>query len=171
MSEALTLWVPQLSHDSTAQLAVMRKHLESLQVALAELCPIIPFPSLDPRRGDQLLLECRAVLQGEIGDERLNVIYAHESDPMDVFQTIARMENIRRKVFSVTGRQAVTVLSPSGWRVGSLGMVLAAIAFNLPLLYVETISYTTSTPLPPPTDVPSADRKWHIWVAGSPYAV
>lgn len=170
MSDALTLWMPQLSHGSAAQLAVMRKHLDSLHVALAELCPIIPFPSLDPRRGDELLFECRSVLQGEVGDERLNVIYAHESDPMDVFQTIARMEEVRRNVFSATGKQAVTVLSPSGWRVGSLGMVLAAIAFNLPLLYVETISYTTSTPMPPPTDMPSADRKWHIWVAGSPYA-
>jgi len=171
MSDALTLWLPQLSHGSAAQLDVMYRHLSALGVALAEVCPIVPFPSVDPRRGDELLFDCRSALRGDVGDERLNVIYAHEGDPMDVFHSIVRMENIRREVFSATGKQAVSVLSPSGWRMGSLGMVLAAMALNLPLLYVETIGYTTASPLPAPIDAPSADRKWHIWVAGSPYAV
>jgi hypothetical protein len=171
MSEALTLWIPQLAHGSVAQLDVMYRHLTALGVALAEICPIVPFPSEDPRRGDELLFECREALRGDIGNERLNVIYAHEADPMDVFHSIARLESTRREVFSATKKQAVSVLSPSGWRLGSVGMVLAAIALDLPLLYVETIGYTTDSPLPAPVETPSADRKWHLWVAGSPYAV
>jgi hypothetical protein len=171
MAEALTLWIPQLAHGSVSQLDVMYRHLSALDVALAEICPIVPFPSVDPRRGDELLFSCREALRGDVGNERLNVIYAHEADPMDVFYSIVRMESIRREVFEATRKKAVSVLSPAGWRLGSLGMVLAAIALDLPLLYVETIGYTTESPLPEPTETPSADRKWHIWVTGSPYAV
>lgn len=170
MSEALTLWIPQLARGSVSQLDVMHRHLSAMGVALAEVCPIVPFPSIDPRRGDELLYECREALRGDVGNERLNVIYAHEGDPMDVFYSIVRMEHIRREVFEATKKEAVSVLSPSGWRLGSLGMVLAAITLDLPLLYVETIGYTTDSPLPEPDDTPSADRKWHIWVAGTPYA-
>lgn len=169
MSEALTLWIPQLAHGSASQLDLMYRHLSKLNVALAEICPIVPFPSVHPRRGDELLFECREALREDVGNERLNVIYAHEGDPMDVFYSIVRLECIRREVFAATKKEAVSVLSPSGWRLGSLGMVLAAIALDLPLLYVESIGYTTESALPDPIDIPSADRKWHIWVAGGLY--
>jgi len=169
MSDALTLWIPQLAHGSASQLELMYRHLSKLNVALAEICPIVPFPSVHPRRGDELLFECREALHEDVGNERLNVIYAHEGDPMDVFYSIVRLESIRREVFTATKKEAVSVLSPSGWRLGSLGMVLAAIALDLPLLYVETIGYTTDSPLPDPIDTPSAVRKWHIWVAGGLY--
>ncbi len=169
MSEALSLWLPQLAQGSVAQLEVMHRHL-TRSGPISEVCPIIPFPSVDPRRGDELLFECRDVLREDVGNERLSVIYAHEGDPMDVFFSIVRMEIARRNVFKATKKEAVSVLSPSGWRLGSLGMVLAAIALDLPLLYVETIGYTTKSPLPPPAAIPIADRKWHIWVAGTPYA-
>lgn len=169
MSDALALWIPQLAHGSGSQLDLMYRHLTRLNVALAEVCPIVPFPSVDPRRGDELLFECREALREDVGNERLNVIYAHEGDPMDVFHSIVRLEHVRREVFNSTQKKAVSVLSPSGWRLGSLGMVLAAIALKLPLLYVETIGYTTDSPLPDPVETPSADRKWHIWVAGGLY--
>lgn len=167
-SDALTLWIPQLSRDSLPQTNVMSAFLS--QRSVAEVCPIIPFPSIDPRRGDELLYEFREAFQGDGWSERTNVIYAHESDPMDVFRSIVRMEDVRREVFAATGKQAVTVLSPSGWRLGSLGMVLAAIALELPLLYVETIGYTTDSPPPPEREISQPQRRWHIWIAGAPYA-
>jgi hypothetical protein len=170
MEDALMLWMPQLSPGSLSQMKTMYLHLQQ-SGQLAEVCPIVPFPSLNPRRGDELLFEHRDAFQGNVGSAGLSAIYAHESDPMDVFRSIVRMENVRRELFDVTGKTAVSVLSPSGWRLGSLGMVLAAITMNLPLLYVETIGYTTTSVLPPASEIPLADVRWHIWIAGSPYAV
>lgn len=170
MEDALTLWMPQLSQDSLSQMKIMYDHLQH-SGQLAEVCPIVPFPSIDPRRGDELLFEHRDAFQGNVGSAALSAIYAHESDPMDVFRSIVRMENVRRELFNVTGKTAVSVLSPSGWRLGSLGMVLAAITMNLPLLYVETIGYTTESELPPASAIPTADMRWHIWIAGTPYEV
>jgi hypothetical protein len=169
MDDVLTLWMPQLSSNSLSQAIVMKERL-SKSCKVAEVCPIIPFPSLNPRRGDELLYEYRDAFLGSIGTVGLSVVYAHELDPMDVFYTIVRTENARREVFTSTGRNAVTVLSPSGWRLGSIGMALAAIAMNLPLLYVETIGYTTDSSMPDVLTVPKAERRWHVWITGTPYA-
>lgn len=168
--ETLTLWMPQLSRDSLSQMRIMYAHLQQ-SGQLAEVCPIVPFPANNPRLGDELLFEHSDAFQGNVGSAGLNVIYAHESDPMDVFRSVVRIESVRRELFDATGTMAVSVLSPSGWRLGSLGMVLAAMTMNLPLLYVETIGYTTASVLPPDSAVPTADMRWHIWIAGTPYAV
>lgn len=169
MTDALQLWMPQLSEGGVAQMNIMHGHL-SASSPVAEVCPIVPFPSLDPRRGDELLFEYRDAFQVDWGNEHLNVIYAHESDPMDVFRSITRMEFVRREVFLATGKKAVSVLSPSGWRIGSLGMVLAAIDLELPMLYVETIGYTSDSTPPSTIEIRKPERLWHIWLTGAPYA-
>jgi hypothetical protein len=169
MAEALQLWIPQLAEGGVVQMNIIHSHL-SASAPVAEVCPIVPFPSLDPRRGDELLFEYREAFQVDWGNEHLNVIYAHEADPMDVFRSITRMEFARREVFAATGKVAVSILSPSGWRIGSLGMVLAAIDLELPMLYVETIGYTTDSTPPSTVVVRKPERLWHIWLAGTPYA-
>jgi hypothetical protein len=169
MEDVLTLWMPQLSGESLNQAVTMHNRL-SKSCKVAEVCPIVPFPSLSPRRGDELLHEYREAFNGLIDNPGLSVVYAHELDPMDVFYTIVRTEIARREVFQSAGKNAVTVLSPAGWRLGSLGMALAAIAMNLPLLYVETIGYTTNSSMPARVNNPTAERRWHVWIAGTPYA-
>lgn len=169
MTNALQLWIPQLAEQGVIQMNIMYSHL-SAGAPVAEVCPIVPFPALDTRRGDKLLFEYRQAFQVDWGNEHLNVIYAHEADPMDVFRSITRMELARREVFAATGKKAVSVLSPSGWRIGSLGMVLAAIDLELPMLYVETIGYTTDSAPPATIEIQKPERLWHIWLAGAPYA-
>jgi len=168
-ADVVALWMPQLSEDSRRQAEIMHQHLVT-SCRLAEVCPIVPFPARDPRRGDQLLFEYVAVFQNHMGGAGLSVVYAHEADPMDVFHSIVRTEAARREVFAATSCDAVTILSPSGWRLGSLGMVLAAIAMKLPLLYVEAIGYTSQSAMPDDFLMPKADRRWHIWITGAPYA-
>lgn len=98
-------------------------------------------PSKNARRGDALLFEFERDFHGDWDCSHLNVIYAHESNPMDVFNSICKMVAAREEVFTATEQKAITVLSPCGWRIGSLGMLLAAIDLELPMLYVEAISY------------------------------
>lgn len=164
MRNALKLWVPQLTEDSSAQMNAMFTAL----MPLAEVCPIVPFPSLKPRRGDELLFEYFDAFESQWDATAQNVIYAHESDPLDVFRSISRMHDARMKVFP--GKtQSVTVLSPAGWRIGSLGMLLAALDLKLPVLYVETIGYTTESQIPESVSAPAPTKLWHVWLAGVPY--
>jgi hypothetical protein len=164
MRNALKLWVPQLTEDSILPMNSMFTAL----LPLAEVCPIVPFPSARPRRGDELLLEYFDAFESQWDATAQNVIYAHETDPLDVFRSISRMHDARLKVFPDEG-QAVTVLSPAGWRIGSLGMLLAAIDLELPVLYVETIGYTTNSKIPESVTIPAPSKLWHVWLAGVAY--
>lgn len=167
-ADTMKLWVPQLSESAEAQMEMMYRAL-SASSSVAEVCPIVPFPSCKARRGDDLLYEFERDFHGEWDCSHLNVIYAHESNPMDVYSSISKMVSARKEVFSATDRKAVTVLSPCGWRIGSLGMLLAAIELELPMWYVETICYNTVSTLPPKVEVQEPDHLWHILLAGAPY--
>lgn len=167
-SDSLNLWVPQLSEDSGSQMELMYRYLSSSS-QVGEVCPIVPFPSVSPRRGDDLLFEYERDFNSEWECSHLNVIYAHESNPLDVFTSITKMVSARKEVFKATNQDAVTVLSPCGWRIGSLGMLLAAIDLELPMLYVETIGYNTKSNLPTDVTVRRPGHLWHILLTGAPY--
>ena len=165
MDDALKLWVPQLSEDKVQATSIMYRKLSPV----AEVCPILPFPSQNPRRGDNILFEYQDTLTQEWGSSLLNIIYAHESNPLDVYRSVSTLHGIREQVFQETGEKPVTILSPAGWRIGSLGMLLAAIELNLPVLYVETLGYTSQTTVPTKVVSPNPDLKWHIWLTGYVY--
>lgn len=165
MDDALKLWVPQLSEEKVQATSTMYKKL----FPVAEVCPILPFPSQNPRRGDNILFEYQDALTQEWGSSLLNIIYAHESNPLDVYRSVSTLHGIREKVFQETGETPVTILSPAGWRIGSLGMLLAAIELNLPVLYVETLGYTSHSTIPADVILPNPDLKWHIWLTGDIY--
>ncbi len=165
MDDALKLWVPQLSEGKVQTTATMYTKLSPV----AEVCPIIPFPSQNPRRGDNILFEYKDALIEEWGSGLLNIIYAHESNPLDVYRSVSTLHTIREQVFLATGEMPVTILSPAGWRIGSLGMLLAAIDLELPVLYVETIGYTVDSAVPGKVVLPSPEHIWHIWLTGAVY--
>ena len=164
--DIMTLWVPQLSERMSGALSRMYPVLQNL----SEVCPILPFPAYDLRRGDNLRSEYRDALQNEWEAGSLDLIYAHETDPLDVFRTVSKLHNTRQRVFGGTEQLATTVLSPNGWRVGSIGMLLAAIEHDLPMLYVETVGYSCEGEIPETIEPKVPDVSWHLWLAGAPYA-
>ncbi len=159
---AIKLWIPQLAEGAVTS-------LERIHGALRpeESCPILPFPSMSPGRGDRLLREFKEPLANEWEVNLLDLIYAHESDPNDVCETIVRIHGARHEALSRAIQHAHpdrTVLSPAGTRVGSIGMLLAALRLDLPIMYEESIGYTSSlTSIPALTEAPP-DHLWHVWL-------
>ena len=95
----------------------------------------------------------------------LDIIYAHESDPTDVCETITRIHRSRDEAFSAsTDLPPRTVLSPSGSRIGSVGMLLAALRLNLPIMYEESIGYTSTLSSMPSLTRTLPEHVWHIWL-------
>jgi hypothetical protein len=166
MDDALKLWIPQLSEGKGQAAAFMYSALSPV----AEVCPIIPFPSHNPRRGDNILFEYKDALTEQWDSGLLNIVYAHEANPLDVYRSVSNIHKIREEVFAGTGEKPVTVLSPSGWRIGSLGMLLASIDLKLPILYVETLGYNASSVTVSDVTMPEPDHTWHIWLTGNAYA-
>lgn len=160
LDSAIKLWIPQLSEGATASLSRIHRTLRP-----HETCPILPFPSGDPRRGDLLLREFRAPILNDWEVNLLDVIYAHEADPTDVCETITRIHSGRAEAFSrSTTDPARTILSPAGTRIGSVGMLLAALRLDLPVIYEESIGYNSNlTTIPELPDDPP-EYRWHVWL-------
>ncbi len=157
---ALKLWIPQLSEGSATSLNRIHRAL-----APDESCPILPFPSADPRRGDLLLREFQEPVLNDWDVNLLDVIYAHESDPTDVCETITRIHKSREESFaSSTPRPARTILSPTGSRIGSVGMLLAALRMDLPIMYEESIGYTSALSVVPELSDNIPEHLWHVWL-------
>jgi hypothetical protein len=156
---SLKLWVVQLSERSGVALDTMFRELGTPE----EVCPVLPFPSVDPRRADALLFEHRECWQQDWMETPMSFIRAHESDPMDVFRSIGRLHDARRSALLGPGLMSQTILSPVGRRLPGIGMLLAALSYELPIFYLETVGYHVVGALDLGVEgVPS--QRWHFRV-------
>lgn len=160
VKEAIRLWIPQLSENNRDSLdRIFRKERPH------EVAPILPFPAIDPRRGDELMREFHDLILSDWDANLLDIIYAHESDPTDVFETIKRIHCGReRALMGFDSTPPRTILSPSGSKMGSLGMLFAAIALDLPVVYSETMGYRCEQQTVPKVSRDKPDRMWHAWL-------
>lgn len=158
---AAKLWLPQLVEGGKE---TIRRIFDT--VGPDDVCPILPFPSSKPRRADELIAQFEIEFESiwKVGAQ--NIIYAAESDPLDLYRSILRVDDLRSGVFrEVCG--AITVLSPLGTKVMSLGTLMAALERQFPVFYVESLGYTLSA------DVPEAQQDpniVHVWLLGEAYA-
>ncbi len=79
------VWFPLLGENQGVQL----KRVYEL-VKPEEICPLLPAPSSDPRRGDNLVLEHRSFLFDELRVDPRNFLYAAESNPFEVYRQLMR---------------------------------------------------------------------------------
>lgn len=156
---SLKLWVVQLAEKSGMSLQTMFRELGTPE----EVCPVLPFPAADPHRADALLFEQREYWQRDWLETPMSFIRAHESDPMDVFRSIGRLHEARRTALVGPGLKSQTILSPVGRRLPGIGMLLAALSYELPIFYLETVGYHVIGALELGLEgVPS--HRWHFRV-------
>ena len=68
-----------------------------------DTCPILPFPASNPRLGDVLAEEYLTEIESTWSVDTRNVVYADEGDPLDLYRTILRLDDLRQSVFEETG--------------------------------------------------------------------
>lgn len=101
-----------------------------------DVVPIVPFPTEDPRLGDELLLDARKqLLEWEV--PFANVLYASSSTPFDVFRKIHDFV-VAHEAF---GDDLTIVASALSGRSLSLGVLLAALLDNLYVCHTQAITY------------------------------
>jgi hypothetical protein len=90
----------------------------------AEICPVLPHPSKDPRRADNLLVEYRAPLFDTRKTPTTNIMYAHESHPFEAYrQLLSAMQRYKRSMRIMGGCRLV--VTPLGSKLITLGAGLA----------------------------------------------
>lgn len=159
------LWLPQLAFGR-------RQALQRIYdfVAPDDTCPILPFPSTRPRLGDELGEHYLTELESTWEVDPRNVIYAAEDDPLDLYRTVLRIDDMRRPVFEDFGGSQL-VLSPTGSKILALGALMAALERELPVVYLEAIGYEYKASGAVTTQQNTLDAKFsHIWLVGDAYS-
>ena len=160
MVDAAKLWLPQLAAGRNAALGRLYDFVEP-----HDTCPILPFPAIDPRIGDELAEKYLTELESTWSVDTRNIIYADEGDPLDLYRTILRLDDLRKLVFEQTGG-SMLVLSPLGSKLMALGALMAALERNLPVAYLESIGYDLDTTVPRDIEQPNLI---HLWLEGDVY--
>lgn len=153
------LWLPQLiddQHDILSRIfAAVNPH---------DVCPIIPFPSRDPRLGDSLISEYRVEIEDQWQLRSDDILYSAENNPLDLYQSLLRLDKARKLVFGENG--SVMILSPLGSKATAVGAMMAAIERNFPVVYCESYGYDVDTGV---IGNPSISDLIHIWLSGDAY--
>lgn len=160
--EKAKLWVPQLIRDQHALLSRIYQF-----VSPDDVCPILPFPSANPRRPDELIEEYATEMQSVWEVDPRDVVYADEKNPLDVYRSLVRIHSARTRVFRGAGGSTV-VLSPLGSKALAIGSLMAALELDCPVVYVEALEYHVDF-----SQVRDgiADADFiHVWLAGEIYA-
>ena len=158
--DAARLWLPQLATGRRQALAKLYDFVEP-----QDTCPILPFPSTDPRLGDKLAAEYLSEIENTWDVDSRNIVYADEEDPLDLYRTTLRLDDLRQNVFKETGG-SMLVLSPLGSKVMALGALLAALERDLPVAHLESIGYELEPTVSVVMDTP---RLIHLWLEGEAY--
>lgn len=160
VSSAARLWLPQLATGKRGALGRLYSFVDP-----HDTCPILPFPSSDPRLGDKLAEEFLEELESGWEVDTRNIVYADEGDPLDLYRTILRLDDLRKPVFREVGG-SLLVLSPLGSKVMALGALMAALERDLPVAHLESIGYNLDAAIPATTN---ASNLVHIWLEGDAY--
>lgn len=116
------VWFPILGENRVNQL---QKVMASARIPeAAEICPVVPHPSRDPRRADNLLVEYRVPLFDILKTPTANILYAHESHPFEAYrQLLGAMQRYQNSMSILGGCRLV--VTPLGSKLITLGAGLA----------------------------------------------
>lgn len=159
-ARAAKLWLPQLASGRRVTLGLLHDFVDP-----HDTCPILPFPSSNPRLVDELAEEFLTELESGWSVDTRNIVYAAEEDPLDLYRTILRLDDLRKPVFEEVGG-SLLVLSPAGSKLMALGALMAALERDLPVAHLESIGYDLTPSVPSKSPAPNL---FHVWLEGEVY--
>lgn len=115
-----SVWFPVLGEGRVNQLEKIASSIPTE----AEVCPVVPHPSKDPRRADQLIVEYQEPLFDSRKTPTSNILYAHENQPFEAYRQL--LNAMRRYIDSMTILGGCRlVVTPLGSKLITLGAGLA----------------------------------------------
>ena len=113
------VWFPVLGENQIDRLRLIREELRP-----DEICPIIPFPSRDPRRGDEIVASYHQILFDDFQVEPRNILHACEFNPFEAYkQVFGAIARYRFALRQLDGCKAY--VSPLSSKLLSVGALLA----------------------------------------------
>jgi hypothetical protein len=161
------IWIPILGEGQRGQL----ERICAL-VNPDEICPVLPSPSLNPRRGDELLTEYRELLFDQWRVEARNIIYASEQNPFEAYREVHRTVRHYNQALEPLGgcKAAVSAVSSKLLSLGALLVTyeLKEAGMSVSLAHVETQGYEISM-RENDESISILDNLFTLWIAGDCY--
>jgi hypothetical protein len=162
------VWFPLLGENQGNQL---RKIADLVKPS--EVCPLLPAPSRNPRRGDDLVIEHREFLFDSLRVDPRNFLYASEDNPFEVYrQLMLAISHYGTTLEPLGGANAILTATSS--KLLSIGAVLAAYELKksktrIAIAHIEAHGYAIAVQLDELHRI-SEDGVTHcLWLAGECY--
>ncbi len=164
------VWFPLLGENQRVQLTRIYDLINP-----AEICPLLPSPSRDPRRGDNLVMEYRELLFDQLRVETRNFIYASETNAFEVYRELRRaILHYADALEPLGGSNAV--ISANSSKLLSVGALLTAYELkrsgvDIAIAHVEAHGYTMRDCGDHELDHLVNESQLHgLWLSGDCYA-
>lgn len=160
------IWIPILGEGQLEQFKIIDKELEPVAV-----CPVVPFPSSNLRRGDNIINYYQDYLFNDPEFEPNNIIYADEQNPFQVYRLLNRTIEQYHDTFRILGgcKIVISTLSSKLLTVGAFLSVYEAKKQGkiVGIAHVESMAYDLDAEVR--NEFSETDILYEIWITGEPY--
>ncbi len=158
------IWIPVLGEGQEVQFERIYDLVDP-----DEICPVLPSPSLNPRRADNLVLQYRTLLFESLQIEPRNFIYASERNPFEVYRQIRKAILHYQEALNPIGA-CKTALSALSTKLMSVGVLLVAYELRQAQLkvgvaHVDSQGYIMDEG----AGLPRQSDLFGLWIAGECY--
>jgi len=161
-AELPKVWIPLLGEGHTTQFDRIYDLVKPDEVA-----PVLPSPSRNPRRADNIVIEYRGLLFDQLRIDPRNILYASEHNPFEVYRQVSRAVRHYQEVLDLLGgcKFALSALSS---KLMSLGALLVAYeakqaGFDIGVAHIECQGYGVESG-------PTTPEIVGLWLSGECYA-
>jgi hypothetical protein len=156
------IWMPILG---SGQILKLRKINDLIKPD--EICPVLPFPSRNPRRCDDLVIEYKEFFSEYPGIETNNIIYVNELNPFEVYRQICHTVKQYEEAMAPLGGCNI-IISPLSSKLLSIGALLAAFELKLALTEVPSLGYSIIDEDGFNSEI-GKEELFELWLYGEPY--
>jgi hypothetical protein len=156
------VWIPLLGENRVTQFDRIYDLVKPDEVA-----PVLPSPSRNPRRADDVVIQYRELLFDQLGIDPRDFLYASEQNPFEVYRQVRKAVLHYREVLGLLGgcKFALSALSS---KLMSLGPLLVAYelkraGMDVGVAHIECQGYRIASPDSNPEIV-------GLWLSGECYA-
>lgn len=169
-----TVWFPILGEDKSQHINKAFNHVRQSQTSLLEICPTLPYPSKNPRRADQLIIDYHELLFDELAIESQNIVYVPEQNPFEAYISLYNaIKNYNVSLQPLNGCKVV--ISAFTSKLLSIGALLVAYELKaenqigIGILNVDSKGYEIND-IDKVKSLKDDSELFVTWLAGKPYS-
>ena len=165
-AEEPIIWFPILGEDKIEHLNKAYSYIRP-----NEICPVLPFPSKDPRRSDALIIDYHQLLFDTLNIEKQNLMYVPEQNPFEAYIRLTKaIRNYNISLRALNGCKAV--ISTFSSKLLSIGSLLSAYELineiGVGILNVDSRGYDIES-IDDLKNLKNDTELFVIWLTGEPY--